>query len=142
MKKKVFLCGKVRELDFAKPSIFELETRRDVTVFLKQENVVHFQVFVDQAQKEVSFKWPIGIKEDYKHDLDSDPQKIREEFIYYITGGYTPGFTPQFPNTYYHWSLDDFYNFYRELSKHFKASRFKGIEFKKQPTLIELILTF
>lgn len=142
MKKKIFLCGKVRELDFAKPELFELEMRRDVTVFLKQKNVVNFQVFVDQAKKEVSFKWPIGIKEDYKHDLDSDPQKIREEFIYYITGGYTPGFTPQFPNFYYHWGLEDFYNFYRELSKHFKASRFKGIEFKKQPTLIELILTF
>ena len=142
MKKKIFLCGKVKELDFAKPELFELEMRRDVTVFLKQKNVVNFQVFVDQAKKEVSFKWPIGIKEDYKHDLDSDPQKIREEFIYYITGGYTPGFTPQFPNTYYHWRLDDFYNFYRELSKHFKASRFKDIKFKKQPTIIELILTF
>ena len=56
MKKKIFLCGKVRELDFAKPSIFELEMRRDVTGFLKQKNVVNFQVFVDQAKKEVSFQ--------------------------------------------------------------------------------------
>ena len=62
MKKKIFLCGKVKELDFVKPELFELEMRRDVTVFLKQKNVVNFQVFVDQAKKEVSFKWPIGIK--------------------------------------------------------------------------------
>ena len=39
MKKKIFLCGKVKELDFAKPELFELEMRRDVTVFLKQKNV-------------------------------------------------------------------------------------------------------
>lgn len=116
--------------------------RRDVTVFLKQKNVVIFQVFVDQAKKEVSFIWPIGIKDEYKHTLDSDPQMIREEFIYYITGGYKPGFLPQFPNFYYHWRLEDFYNFYRKLSRQFKASRFKDIKFKKQPTMIELILTF
>ena len=44
MKKSIFIGGKIRELDFAQPSMFEGEMRKDLTSFLKQDQEVPFMV--------------------------------------------------------------------------------------------------
>ncbi len=51
MKKKIYVGGKIRELDFAQPSMFEGEMRKDLTSFLKQDQEVPFMVTVDSSKQ-------------------------------------------------------------------------------------------
>ena len=142
MKKSIFIGGKIRELDFALPSVLEGEMRKDLTSFLKQDQEVPFMVTANSKSKRVTFLWPIHLKPDYKHDWDQDPDKIREEFVYIITG-HRFGYLPQYPGYYYHIKLGEFYSFYRKLCKMKGASKFKDVLVKKIPDKgIELVLTF
>ena len=62
MKKSIFICGKIRELDFAQPSMFEGEMRKDLTSFLKQDQEVPFMVTANSKSKRVTFaefQWDI-----------------------------------------------------------------------------------
>lgn len=142
MKKKIYLGGKIREFDFAQPFVFEREMRTDLTSFLEQDQEVPFMVTVDSKSKKVAFLWPIHLKPDYKHSLDQDPDKIREEFIYIITS-HRFGYLPQYPGYYYHIELSEFYSFYRKLCRINGASKFKDVQIKKIPNRgIEMVLTF
>ena len=141
MKKKIFLQGQARELDFANPAVFEREMIKDVTELFEQENAVPFSVVVDNDAKTATFSWPCNLNGKHRLENDGDPDMIRDEYLDLIIGPH--GFIPKFPGCYYTWSLQEFYDLYRDLSNEAKASRFTAIEFRLYPDAgFELQLTF
>ena len=137
--KKIWLMGKLRELNLNDPSLFEDELNQELKVIAGEKDLSGFKVTVNESI--VKFWWPIILKEfnDSKEDLP-------EPLMFLILGiGRSPyGMTvAHFPGCLYYYYIPEIIEDYKRLARQNHASRIKGMELSHSNTRgMEMELTF
>ena len=137
--KKIWLMGKLRELNLNDPSLFEDEMNQELKVIAGEKDLSGFKVTVNESI--VKFWWPIILKEfnDSKEDLP-------EPLMFLILGiGRSPyGMTvAHFPGCLYYYYIPEIIEDYKRLARQNHASRIKGMELSHSNTRgMEMELTF
>ena len=122
--KKIWLMGKLRELNLNDPSLFEDELNQELKVIAGEKDLSGFKVTINESI--VKFWWPIILKEfnDSKEDLP-------EPLTWLILGMGRPpmGLTvAHFPGFLFYYYIPDIIEDYRKLARQNHASRIKGME--------------
>ena len=122
--KKIWLMGKLRELNLNDPSLFEDEMNQELKVIAGEKDLSGFKVTVNDSN--VKFWWPIILKEfnDSKEDLP-------EPLMFLILGiGRSPyGMTiAHFPGCLYYYYIPEIIEDYKKLARQNHASRIKTVE--------------
>ena len=128
--KKIWLMGKLRELNLNDPSLFEEEMNQELKVIAGEKDLSGFKVTVSESI--VKFWWPIILKEfnDSKEDLP-------EPLMFLILGiGRSPyGMTvAHFPGCLYYYYIPEIIEDYKRLARQNHASRIKGMELSHSNT--------
>ena len=121
--KKIWLMGKLRELNLNDPSLFEDELNQELKVIAGEKDLSGFKVTVNESI--VKFWWPIILKEfnDSKEDLP-------EPLMFLILGiGRSPyGMTvAHFPGCLYYYYIPEIIEDYKRLARQHHASRIKNM---------------
>ena len=121
--KKIWLMGKLRELNLNDPSLFEDELNQELKVIAGEKDLSGFKVTVSESI--VKFWWPIILKEfkDSKEDLP-------EPLTWLILGMGRPpmGLTvAHFPGFLFYYYIPDIIEDYKKLARKNHASRIKGM---------------
>lgn len=137
--KKIWLMGKLRELNLNDPSLFEDEMNQELKVIAGEKDLSGFKVTVSESI--VKFWWPIILK-DFKDKTESLP----EPMTWLILGMGRPpmGLTvAHFPGFLFYYYIPDIIEDYRKLARQNHASRIKDMELKHSNTRgMEMELTF
>ncbi len=122
--KRIWLLGKVRDLDLKNPKLFEDSVNDDLANFNGRNLKGVFKVELACAQK-VQFKWSVSTPK------PNAPCEMDECVSWLITGEcneFQPAYgymLPHFPGYEYTINTDDFAALYKTNSNYYKASRFK-----------------
>ena len=122
--KRIWLMGKVRDLDMKNPKPFEDGVNNDLANFNGKNLKGVFNVEHACAQK-VQFKWTVSTP---KPDA---PCEMPEFVSWLITGecdDFQPEYSymlPRFPDYEYNINIEDFAALYKKNSNYYKASKFK-----------------
>ena len=128
--KKIWLMGKLRELNLNDPSLFEDELNQELKVIAGEKDLSGFKVTVNESN--VKFWWPIILK-DFKDKTESLPEPL----TWLIMGKGRPpmGLTvAHFPGFLFYYYIPDIIDDYRKIARQNHASRIKGMELKHSNT--------
>lgn len=128
--KKIWLMGKLRELNLNDPGLFEDEMNQELKVIAGEKDLSGFKVTVSESI--VKFWWPIILKE-FKDDNENLPQPL----MWLILGQGRPSLglnVPNFPGFLFYFYIPDIIQDYKRLARQNHASRIKGMELKHSNT--------
>lgn len=145
--KKIWLLGKVRELDFSNPKAFEDEVNAELKEFIRSNTPTNFTAKITVGadnKKVVKFNWPLSYPGEKSY-----PDAMPEQLGWIITGeceNFQPmyGLTvAHFPNCQYLTPYSEFKFYYKKNAYYYHASRFKDMEIKYSAfDGIDMTLTF
>lgn len=137
--KKIWLMGKLRELNLNDPSLFEDELNQELKVIAGEKDLSGFKVTVNESN--VKFWWPIILKE-----FKDSEEDLPEPLTWLILGMGRPpmGLTlAHFPGFLFYFYIPDIIDDYRKIARKNHASRIKDMELKHSNTRgMEMELTF
>ena len=123
--KKIWLMGKLRELNLNGAAMFEDEVNHELKKIANGKDLSGFKVTVDEPNNKVKFWWPIILK-DFKDKKESLPEPL----TWLILGqGRSPmGLTfAHFPGFLYYFYIPDIIEDYKKLARKNHASRIKSM---------------
>ena len=121
--KKIWLMGKLRELNLNDPSLFEDELNQELKVIAGKKDLSGFKVTVNESN--VKFWWPIILK-DFKDKTESLPEPMT--WLILGTGRPPMGLTvAHFPGFLFYYYIPDIIDDYRKIARQNHASRIKGM---------------
>lgn len=121
--KKIWLMGKLRELNLNDPGLFEDEMNQELKVIAGEKDLSGFKVTVSESI--VKFWWPIILKE-----FKDSEEDLPEPLTWLILGVGRPpmGLTvAHFPGFLYSFYIPDIIEDYKKLARQNHASRIKGM---------------
>ena len=130
--KKIWLMGKLRELNLNGSAMFEDEVNHELKKIANGKDLSGFKVTVDEPNNKVKFWWPIILKE-FEDDSESLPQPL----MWLILGEGRPSLglnVPNFPGFLFYFYIPDIIADYKRLARQNHASRIKGMELKYSNT--------
>lgn len=128
--KKIWLMGKLRELNLNDPGLFEDEMNQELKVIAGEKDLSGFKVTVSASI--VKFWWPIILKE-----FKDSEEDLPEPLTWLILGVGRPpmGLTvAHFPGFLFYFYIPDIIQDYKRLARQNHASRIKGVELKHSNT--------
>jgi hypothetical protein len=121
--KKIWLMGKLRELNLNDPNLFEDEMNQELKVIAGEKDLSGFKVTVNESI--VKFWWPIILKE-----FKDDNENLPEPLTWLILGVGRPpmGLTvAHFPGFLFYYYIPDIIDDYRKIARQNHASRIKDM---------------
>ena len=137
--KKIWLMGKLRELNLNDPSLFEDELNQELKVIAGEKDLSGFKVTVNESN--VKFWWPIILK-DFKDKTESLPEPMT--WLILGKGRLPMGLSvPHFPGFLFYYYIPDIIDDYKKIARQNHASRIKDMELKHSNTRgMEMELSF
>ena len=123
--KKIWLMGKLRELNLNGSAMFEDEVNQELKIIANGKDLSGFKVTVDEPNNKVKFWWPIILKE-----FEDDSENLPQPLMWLILGiGRSPyGMTvANFPGCLYYYYIPEIIEDYKKLARQNHASRIKGM---------------
>ena len=139
--KKVWLMGKVRDLDLKDTKPFEDSVNDDLANYNGNDYKGGFEATA-ASSKEVTFHWKLSVPKEYQPD---NPDGIPMELWMLITGE-TKSFQPKFdldvytilktcPNAIITFMAEDLCDIYKDNSKYYGADKFKKVTIQFKPDI-------
>jgi len=137
--KKVWLMGKVRDLDMKNPKPFEDGVNDDLAKFNGKNLKGIFEV-ISVSSNEIIFHWKLSVP---KENQPNDPDGIPLAMWWLITGE-CDSFQPEWdlpvntilnlcPNAIITYNTKDLCDLYKDNSKYYKADKFRKVEIEFKP---------
>ena len=123
--KKIWLMGKLRELNLNGSAMFEDEVNQELKVIANGKDLSGFKVTVDEPNNKVKFWWPIILKE-----FEDDSENLPQPLMWLILGQGRPSLglnVPNFPGFLFYFYIPDIIQDYKRLARQNHASRIKGV---------------
>ena len=130
--KKIWLMGKLRELNLNGSAMFEDEVNQELKIIANGKDLSGFKVTVDEPNNKVKFWWPIILKE-----FEDDSENLPQPLMWLILGEGRPSLglnVPNFPGFLFYFYIPDIIQDYKRLARQNHASRIKGVELKHSNT--------
>ena len=124
--KRIWLMGKLRELNMYDPCLFEDEMNQELKVIAGKKDLSGMKVTVDLIKNLVKFWWPIIIK-----DASSEKDRIPEALAWLIMGMERPPlelYFAHFSGFNYYFNTPDIIQDYKKLARENHASRIKDMK--------------
>ena len=139
--KKVWLMGKVRDLDMKNPKPFEDGVNDDLANFNGRDFKGGFETTLI-SPKEAIFHWKLSVPKEYQPD---EPDGIPMEMWWLITGecnGFRPAWDLEvnsilkvYPEAKIIYIDKDLCNLYKDNSKYYGADKFKKVTIQFKPDI-------
>lgn len=123
--KKIWLMGKIRELNMNDSCLFEDELNQELKVIAGKKDLSGFKATVDPDNNIVKFWWPIILK-----DFEDDRENLPEPLTWLVLGmGRIPMglMVPHFPGFQFYYYIPEIIEDYKRLARQNHASRIKSM---------------